>query len=274
MYKCKICNKEFKKYQSLGFHMLSHEGKNMGRLQEKIKLSLNCLKCGKSFDIEITKNQYLKNSYKKHCSQNCANSRKIKGKKIIKCKDCNIFFEVDKRASNNLKCTGCKNKENKYCKKCGKILNRNTKTEYCSICIKKQFFYTQKLSKSLKGKTGGYRKNSGLSKGGYYKNQYFDSKFEIEVAKYFDFLNIKWIRNNKRFYFIWNEKQTYYIPDFYLINYNMYFETKGYWWSDKKEKTLKAVKINNLKWNFMMQKDWNKNKNILLEKINETYLIY
>lgn len=38
------------------------------------------------------------------------------------------------------------------------------------------------------------------------------------------------------------------------IEIDTYLETKGYWFSDKKEKTLEAVKINKLKWICLMQR--------------------
>lgn len=122
--------------------------------------------------------------------------------------------------------------------------------------------------KFSKAAPGGYRKGAGRTKGSYYKNQYFDSPFEIEVAKFLEEHDIKWKRNTKRFYFEWDGKQTYYIPDF-LIGDDLYLETKGYWWPGRKERTKKAVNINNLNWVVLMQKEeWNIDRNILLEKLS------
>ena len=88
------------------------------------------------------------------------------------------------------------------------------------------------------------------------------------MAKYLDENKIEWKRNTKRFYFTWENKKTYYIPDFYLPKRKAYLETKGYWYNDSKERTLEAVKVNNLKWILLMQKEeWLIDKNILLEKI-------
>lgn len=136
----------------------------------------------------------------------------------------------------------------------------------CKNLYKKKYV-GPKLSKALKGKTGGYRIGSGRSIGSYYKEQYFDSSFEIDVAKFLDENNIKWKRNTKRFYYIFNNKKTYYIPDF-IIKDEIFLETKGYWFGDKKQKTIEAVKQNNINWILLMQKEeWNKDKNILLKKI-------
>ncbi len=57
-----------------------------------------------------------------------------------------------------------------------------------------------------------------------------DGTWELAAAKYFDSINVKWIRNKKRFeYFneIKNTKSTY-CPDFYIEDWNTYIEIKGY----------------------------------------------
>ena len=152
----------------------------------------------------------------------------------------------------------------KLCKVCNKQLRAENKSGYCKEHLHTSEEYKLKLSNSLKGKTGGYRKGSGNTTGGYYKGYYFDSPFEIEVAQRLDELNVTWQRNTKRFYFEFDGKRSYYIPDF-LIN-DFYLETKGYWRDNKKEKTLEAVKQNNLNWKCLMYKDWKRNK-IVLENL-------
>lgn len=192
------------------------------------------------------------------CNEKCARgfSTKIKRK------------EINKKVSNKLKNKIVSPKIERKCCVCNGIflVKSWSKTKTCSKNCKK-IYIGPILSNILKGKTGGYRKGSGKSKGAYYKEQYFDSPFEIEVAKFLDTNKIKWKRNTKRFYFIFENKKTYYIPDF-LIENNLYLETKGYWYSNKKEKTLEAVKQNKLNWILLMQKtEWEKNKNILLKRI-------
>jgi hypothetical protein len=43
--------------------------------------------------------------------------------------------------------------------------------------------------------------------------------------------------------FIWNDgaENHYYTPDFYSEKYNKYFEVKGYWWGNDKEKMEKVI---------------------------------
>jgi hypothetical protein len=55
-----------------------------------------------------------------------------------------------------------------------------------------------------------------------------DGGWELIVAKYFDKLNIKWTKNKKRFKYIFENKDRFYTPDFYLFDSDMYIEVKGY----------------------------------------------
>lgn len=57
-----------------------------------------------------------------------------------------------------------------------------------------------------------------------------DGRWELATAKYLDEIKVKWIRNKQRFkYFntITNKSATY-CPDFYVEDWNMYIEVKGY----------------------------------------------
>lgn len=69
-------------------------------------------------------------------------------------------------------------------------------------------------------------------KGNYYKNIWMRSSWEIEVAKWYDKNNIKWLYEPKAF----DLDTTTYTPDFYLPEFNLYIEVKGYWRDDAKIK--------------------------------------
>lgn len=45
---------------------------------------------------------------------------------------------------------------------------------------------------------------------------------------YLDNLNIKWRRPTEKFKYIFEEKSSYYTPDFYLEDEKVYIEIKGY----------------------------------------------
>lgn len=56
-----------------------------------------------------------------------------------------------------------------------------------------------------------------------------DGKWELEVAKYLDRMNLKWRRPTERFDYINLEgKKSKYKPDFYIDDYMSYLEVKGY----------------------------------------------
>jgi hypothetical protein len=218
----------------------------------------NCKKCKRIYraSTSFTKENVYSTRF---CSQSCANSNPKSAEQKKK------ISEIMKLKSSWYKDGRSKDK---FCLVCGKTIRYFNKYQLCRKHMDQSNEFKKTLSNSLKGKTGGYRKGGGRSNGGYYKKFHFDSPFEIEVAKFLDENNINWKRNTKRFYFIWNNKKTYYIPDFYFTDIDVYLETKGYYWADKKQRILCAVKTNNLKWIELMQKqEWAKDKNILLEKL-------
>lgn len=55
-----------------------------------------------------------------------------------------------------------------------------------------------------------------------------DGSWELLVAQYLDFNNIKWERPRKGFEYIWSNDKHIYYPDFYLTDYNVYIEVKGF----------------------------------------------
>ena len=56
----------------------------------------------------------------------------------------------------------------------------------------------------------------------------YQSAYEREFMRFLDDHNIKWVRNKDRFKYKDEEnKEHYYIPDFFLPDYDLYVETKG-----------------------------------------------
>lgn len=70
---------------------------------------------------------------------------------------------------------------------------------------------------------GGYRPHP--NKGMRYNGIWFDSKWEVIVAKSLDENSIEWIR--PRTGFVWTDKGNKYFPDFFLPNYNVYLDPKN-----------------------------------------------
>lgn len=70
-------------------------------------------------------------------------------------------------------------------------------------------------------------------------DQFFRSAWEANVARYFNFLGIKWEYEPKVFYFDNIKRGTLsYTPDFYLPDKNLWVEVKG-WMDDKSKVKLK-----------------------------------
>lgn len=61
-----------------------------------------------------------------------------------------------------------------------------------------------------------------------YKGINFLGSWEANFAKYLDDHNIKWERPNKYFDYVFENENHKYLPDFYLPDYNIYIEIKGY----------------------------------------------
>lgn len=89
-----------------------------------------------------------------------------------------------------------------------------------------------KISKAVKGKTGGYREGSNkwrkcfLEKDD--KKIYLDSSYELRFVKLLESFDIKWERNYRKFFYEYKEQKRNYIPDFYLPEYDLWIEVKGW----------------------------------------------
>ena len=61
-----------------------------------------------------------------------------------------------------------------------------------------------------------------------YKGIKFQGLWEVKFAKYLDNKNVKWERPHKTYKYIFENENHRYLPDFYLPEYNLYIEIKGY----------------------------------------------
>ena len=74
--------------------------------------------------------------------------------------------------------------------------------------------------------------------------------WEVRFAKVLDIIDENWIKigvGHKGHSFIWkddNDKEHFYTPDFYSPKLNKYFEVKGYWWGDDKNKMKQVISQN------------------------------
>ena len=90
------------------------------------------------------------------------------------------------------------------------------------------------------------------SKKNKYKGIYMRSSWEIKFAQFLDLSGYKYLYEPKRFYF----KDCTYCPDFYIPEWDLYIEIKG-WFTDEAKKRIKLFKRKflNLSLKILMYKD-------------------
>lgn len=72
-------------------------------------------------------------------------------------------------------------------------------------------------------------------------NMFFRSKWEANIARYYNFIKVEWEYESKEFEFPIKRGMRFYKSDFYLKATDVYVEVKG--WMDKKSQTkLKRMK--------------------------------
>ena len=73
-----------------------------------------------------------------------------------------------------------------------------------------------------------YKNFCGRSKKTLYKDEWMHSSWELTFAKWCDSNNIKWTKKVRYFEYWWNSSIRKYFPDFYLEEFDVYVEVKGY----------------------------------------------
>ena len=84
-----------------------------------------------------------------------------------------------------------------------------------------------------------------IAKGGYRKDlkQYFRSKWEANMSRYYNFLGIKWIYEPQEFEFYKIKRGSrFYKPDFYLPEQDKFIEIKGWFIANDKTKLRRFKK--------------------------------
>lgn len=138
----------------------------------------------------------------------------------------------------------------KCCIDCGKELSTNPNAIRCNACNNIRYIVDKDINnKRIKGIINKYNtdpnykldrsgKNSVLfgkishGKGSYYKSIWMRSSYEVAYAKWLDRQGIKWLYEPKTF----DLGNTTYTPDFYLPEFDLYIEIKGWWRDDAKKK--------------------------------------
>lgn len=80
-----------------------------------------------------------------------------------------------------------------------------------------------------------------------YKGVSLDSTWELALVQRLDELNVKWIRADNLEhaveYTTLTQKSRRYYPDFFLPDYDVYVEVKGYWTDETRSKLDQAKKV-------------------------------
>jgi len=148
-------------------------------------------------------------AHEKCCKENPNRVKFVRSSQAGRKKGCvawnkGLTKETDKRVLNNsLSLTG----------RTRKPISEEQK-RYLSCLAKEQGF-------------GGYTRRGGRSKKGWYKGYWCDSSWELAWIIYQIDKGIKFLKNSKKFEYIYEEKTRKYIPDFVLDD-GTYIEIKGF----------------------------------------------
>lgn len=234
MYKCQYCSKEFESKAKLGGHVV-HCKKNPNYNEDKEKKQLEfarnkntnigfihknekaiCQYCGKECFVYGLKN------HEKHCKKN---PNYVPGKsnfgygripwnKGLTAKD-------DPRLAKQVEIYKKHYQEGKF-----KI--------WCEGLSKETDERISKLSKAVsstlnnKVKEGTWHVSFSKARTYEYRGSTFHGTWELNFAKYLDSKNINWSRPDDIFEYFWQEEVHQYHPDFYLPEFDIFIEIKGY----------------------------------------------
>lgn len=212
--KCKFCSKEFftKTNKQIFCSPTCKRISNSNNQKNKIKS--NCKTCNKEIFIYPSR---LKTQ--KFCGTKCRfESQKIqKSKRIeVSCPKCNkTFLKTVKKYQ--IYCSfKCSKRELKTCVTCGNQFDSSHKN--AKRCSRKCQFKDQSngtIKIKLNGITG-YRTDLNPS-------YYFKSAFEADFARFLNYVGISYVYESKTF----EVNNSFYTPDFYLDQFNLYIELKG-----------------------------------------------
>lgn len=236
----KEINRHLNQGRTVFYCSLTCSTQNTKTTTKTIKSS--CLFCGK--EIQTTTHKKHKKCCSKQCSAKYAKTFVDKDKiseSIKKLWDNGVYGDRFLPIPRLFKCVVCGITFNKV------IDNWTYKThppKTCSDeCYKKRLSKLARENPNCGGETN-YRKYI-------YDNVWMDSKWEVEMAKWFDENKIEWDRSKKRHQFFWTDenglKRRYY-PDFYLPQYKVYVDTKNpYLMKCDEYKINQVVKENKVK---------------------------
>lgn len=260
MYSCKKCSFETNSISKLGNHY---------KYDHKVDRELyKCEKCNKEFKTESGFNQHtdkacLKQIYKdreKKCEK-CGHNIQTRLNEHIKRCDGNGPRRLKERRDGGQKWALGKTYIELHGIEKTKEIKLKLKENYKKPVIEDdiELIRREKIRNNINERyKNGWESTAGRCK----KLDYFsktagnikvDGSWELKVAIYLDSLDVKWIRNKKRFEYFNSKKNrtSTYCPDFYIEDWNCYIEVKGY-----------KTELDDIKWSQFQHKleIWDKNK--------------
>ena len=226
MYKCKYCGKEFNSGQKLGGHVRKCKfNPKYKEIIEKWKQSF--IKSSHENKNGFNNLNREQNLYCKHCGKECISLNSLMNHERL-CKE-----NPNKQESSWIKYNKTREPINQFIKaKQGGyeiIVSEETRKKISLNWLGKHHkIETKELIQNTiddKIKNNKWHNSFGIKIK--YKNDYFDSSWEVKFVKYLDLNNIKWERPKNSFNYYWNGSNHKYYPDIYLPDYNLYIEIKG-----------------------------------------------
>lgn len=208
------------------------EKRNSTRYGELKKYNVKCSNCDKNIIIEEREKSFPKKQ-KYFCSKECSNKRtnRIENERKPrseetkkKISESNKGKIISSEAKEKLKIKGKKrledNRENGVLTPFDKEWWTDERKKEQSLKMKKivQDNPESYSSKNVCGRSKNYKYNGFILNG----------KWELEFAKYLNFYNLKWYKVSKSFDYFWEGEIHQYFPDFYIEEYDLYIEIKGY----------------------------------------------
>ena len=187
--------------------------------------------------------------------KNCNNG--VSSKTTKRCQKC-YLIRLHRKGINHPRYIDNRTNKQYFCKDCGKEITYSSGfygESRCKACSKKgkerkpfTIETRQSMSKSAKdkkhvwmeGKNNPIFKIKIYGKGAYYKNIWMRSSWEIKFAYFLDLSGYKWLYESKTF----DLGNMTYTPDFYIPEWDLYIEIKGYWRKDAKRKFKLFKKLN------------------------------
>lgn len=220
----------------------------------------------KHFEIEreclSCKQKFISTTHKKHkkcCNKLCAKKYAqsfVKPDKISK--------TLKKYYQNNPQIKTYDDNKCLICENVFSVQKSKTRKTCSDLCYKKLISINSTKNPNCGGETN-YKKYK-------YNNIWMDSSWEVNIAKWLDTNNIKWIRDRK-INFIWTDvngiKRRYY-PDFYLPEHNLYLDPKNKYKIEKdRDKMTRVIFENKIKLIYGLEEDIIfELKNCILKKSN------